>query len=171
MNHLERIIGICLVVTGTLMFGVSASSSSIKAPAVPALYVLDSETVGTSLKHNAQFKKKRRRGPCVSGDAYNKADKSCKGADSASYARGDRAAGRCKAGDRYRARKKVCRTKDKKKYPADMKVAASLADSQKMVKERRMKRRDKRAQKHGCNPGDGWSRRRKMCVHYYPGKK
>jgi hypothetical protein len=37
--------------------------------------------------------------------------------------------GRCKAGDRYWARKKTCRTKDKKRYPANMKLASSLAGS------------------------------------------
>jgi hypothetical protein len=31
----------------------------------PAVYVVDSEFAGASLKHNAQFKKKRHRGPCV----------------------------------------------------------------------------------------------------------
>lgn len=53
--------------------------------------MVDSEFAGTSLKHNAQFKKKRRRGPCSAGDTYTKAGRTCKGADSAAYARGDRA--------------------------------------------------------------------------------
>ena len=168
MRHLERIIGMGLVIIATFMFGVSASSKTV---GVPALSTLDVAKEGASLKYSVQFKKKRHRGPCISGDTYNKADRSCKGADSAAYARGDRAAGRCKAGDRYRARKKSCRGKDRKSYPADMKLAAAISDSKKMVKERRMKRRDKKAQKHGCNPGDGWNRRRKMCMHYYKGKK
>ena len=172
MKHIERIIGAGLIIAATLTVGVSAPSDAVsKTIGMPGSVALDTAQAGASLKQNVQARKKRRRGPCVSGDTYNKVDRSCKGAGSAAYARGDRAAGRCKAGDRYNSRKKVCRTKDKKRYPADMKMAASIADSKKAVKERRMKRRSARASKFGCNPGDTYSNRRKMCVHYYKGKK
>ena len=165
MKHLERVFVFGLIIVATVMFGVSASSKSIGVP------VMDTQAA-MPLKYTVQFKQKiRRSGPCIQGDTYDRKQRSCKGADSAAYARGDRAAGRCKASDRYNARKKTCRMKDKKTYPASMKLAASLADSQKSIKERRMKRRSAMASKHGSNPGDGWNRSRKMCVHYYKGKK
>jgi hypothetical protein len=104
----------------------------------PAVYVVDSEFAGASLKHNAQFKKKRHRGPCVVQVEPAKELTRL-------LMLGAIVLGRCKAGDRYWARKKTCRTKDKKRYPVDMKLASSLADSQNLVKSRRMKRRDKRA--------------------------
>ena len=131
----------------------------------------NSSRAGLSLKLDVQFKKRLKRGPCFKGDTYNRKQRSCKGAGSAAYARGDRTAGRCKPGDRYSSRKKTCRTKDRKTYKANMKLAASFANSKKGVTERRKKRRSAAAKKHGCKSGDGWNRRRKMCVHYYKGKK
>lgn len=169
MRHFERVITACLIIAAMLAFGVSASSM----PVFDATKAIQEKPYkeAASIDRNKKPVRKRWRGPCVKGDIYNKKERSCKGADSKSYARGDRAAGRCKPTDRFSSRYNNCRTKDKKTYKPNKSFAASLAASKQRVKDRRNKRRAALAKKHGCNAGDGWNRRRKLCVHYYKGKK
>jgi hypothetical protein len=158
-----------LIIAAMLAFGVSASSMPV-FDAGKAIKVKPFNTAA-AFKTSDEQVRKRWRGPCVKGDRYDKKQRSCQGADSKPYARGDRAAGRCKPGDRFSGKYKNCRTKDKKTYKPSKSFASSFAESKKSVKDRRMKRGAALAKKHGCNAGDGWNRRRKMCVHYYKGKK
>jgi hypothetical protein len=155
-------------IAGAAVLAASVSSEPVFA-AMPGSGVFDTVGERSALTHTVQAKK--RRGPCRAGDAYSKEQRQCKGADSAAYAPGDSAAGRCKAGDRFDARRKDCVGADKQRRPADMKQAVSVADSKKAVAERRKKRREAQAMKMGCNAGDTWNNRGKMCLHYYAPKK
>ncbi|MEX2450492.1 MAG: hypothetical protein WD407_06530 [Rhodospirillales bacterium] len=155
-------------IAGAAVLATSVSSGPVFA-AMPGLGVFDTVGERSALTHTVQAKK--RRGPCRAGDAYDRQLRHCKGADSAVYAPGDSAAGRCKAGDRFDTRRKDCVGADKQRRPADMKQAVSVADSKKAVAERRRKNREAVALKQGCNAGDTWNNRRKMCLHYYAPKK
>ncbi|MEQ8196077.1 MAG: hypothetical protein RIB59_16470, partial [Rhodospirillales bacterium] len=117
---MKRVLGTAAVAFAmvSMVSAISMWSGSVAA-AMPGIGVDGLMSKPSALKIDVQAKK--RRGPCLSGDAYDKATRQCKGADSAAYASGDSAAGRCRAGDRYNARGKDCRGADKKRYPADMK--------------------------------------------------
>ncbi len=155
-------------ITAALAGFIFFSFTLVALAAMPRVDLADQARNQSLLKQLIQ--NKRYRGPCRRGDEFNRAQRQCKGATSAVYAPGDPAAGRCKAGDYYATRRQDCIGPDKKRYAANAKQAVSFTQSKKAAKDRRQKRQAALAKKHGCKSGDGWNRRKKMCVHYYKGK-